>query len=320
MELLGVDKKLIELAEKHKEYDEEIAIAELKKLQEYDIVSNLWAIHQDYSTGDKNPLNSWLAYYIGVTTSRPTGTLHLEKRRTYGRVGFPDIDMDFDYMRRHEIIEYLIEKYGRDRVGNIGTVQTLKTKAALRKVIKVLDPTNTVHYTSAGKIDKDSANDNFELENKILKTLPSQGGFIKDDEGNIIKTVEEAYQKFDQFRRYMDAYPQVKKYASRLEGTISAFGCLSQDTAILTKEGYIRIDQLDNKVPVAFVDQDKQIRYAMKYVAHKTGNKKCYKMKLSNGCWIKVTDEHLIYTDKGCVFFKEIRKNPDKYKVLSIKE
>jgi hypothetical protein len=43
-------------------------------------------------------------------------------------------------------------------------------------------------------------------------------------------------------------------------------------------------------------------------------------MKLSSGDWVKITDEHVVFTDHGCVLFEEIRKNPDKFKVYRVIE
>jgi DNA polymerase-3 subunit alpha len=51
----------------------------------------------------------------------------------------PDIDMDFCYERRDEVVRYVREKYGKDRVANIITFGTLKGKAAIRDVGRVLD-------------------------------------------------------------------------------------------------------------------------------------------------------------------------------------
>lgn len=315
-----LETKVLDIASKHPEFDEKNAKREILILRDCEVVQDLYVLYQKLETmkpGNKNPLNSWLAYYMGVTTQKPNGEFNIEKRRTYGRSGFPDIDMDFDYMRRHEVVEYLIDKYGRDQVGNIGTIQTLKTKAALRRVIKVLDPTNTIRFDKNGKREKSDENTNFLLENEILRTLPTS---MRREDGTFIKTVREAYNEYPEFRRYMDKYDDVRFFASRVEGSISSFGCLSKDTTILTKEGYVRIDQLDGKAAVAYIDKDENISYTNDYLPHKTGVKKCYKMKLSNGCWIKVTDEHLMFTDKGCVFFEEIRKNPGLYKILSIKK
>lgn len=54
------------------------------------------------------------------------------------RNSLPDIDSDFSSHRRHEVIDYLINKYGQDHVASIGTYQTMTSKAILRDVAKVM--------------------------------------------------------------------------------------------------------------------------------------------------------------------------------------
>ncbi|MEI6876344.1 MAG: DNA polymerase III subunit alpha, partial [Spirochaetota bacterium] len=55
------------------------------------------------------------------------------------RISMPDFDVDFCYERRGEVIDYVTRKYGADRVGQIITFGTLKAKAAIKDVARVLD-------------------------------------------------------------------------------------------------------------------------------------------------------------------------------------
>ncbi len=268
--------------------------------------------------GDKNEPNSAVLFYLGATSlpHDPSRPIHVPKRRTYGRAGFPDIDMDFDYELRHLIDEYLVKKYGSDKVAKIGTVAQLKTKAAVRRVIKVLDPENSIVFDKAGKRIKDEKS-NFQLEQKVLSTLP---GLMKRPDGSFVNSVKAASNEYEMFGRYMKQYPEVCRVARNMEGGISAFGCLAKDTLVKTDQGWVRIDQLDETCKVAYLDKDEEIQYTSDYVPYMTGTKQLYKMRLENGDFIKVTDEHVIFTDQGCVSFEEIRKNPEKYKVLTAEE
>ena len=54
------------------------------------------------------------------------------------RVTLPDVDMDFCYHRRNEVIEYVVKKYGADRTAQIITFGTLRARAAVRDVARVL--------------------------------------------------------------------------------------------------------------------------------------------------------------------------------------
>ena len=221
--------KVYDLIKSHPDFKifDNVAINEIHNLHEKGLLDDLLSHHKKIYKdkkkvpGDTNPTNSVVSYLAGITTAKPSSEFALTKRRTYGRAGFPDIDMDFDHFRRHEIIEYLIVKYGREYVGNIGTTQTLKTKAAVRRAIKVLDPTNTVRYDEHGKEVKSESNANFALENVILKTLPE---FMKLPNGDFVNSVEAACRAYPEFGKYMEAYPKVKEVASKIEGMISGAG------------------------------------------------------------------------------------------------
>lgn len=225
--MTDLEKKVIDLAGKHPEFDMSVALTELESLNkaDSDLIANLWTLHvSSQERGEirtQNKQNSYLAYFMRITLCKPSQDFHIDKRRTYGRSGFPDIDMDFDYLRRQEIIDYLIEKYGREYVGNIGNVQTLKTKAAVRRAIKVLDPTGSIHYDDGGKEIKGKVNENFALENEILQTLP---GLMKRGDGTSVDSVDEACEEYPHFNQYMEKYPEVHRIARELEGTVAGFG------------------------------------------------------------------------------------------------
>ncbi len=82
---------------------------------------------------------SLAAYCIGITDLDPMRYgLIFERFLNPERVSMPDFDIDFCYVRRQEVIDYVTEKYGHDHVAQIVTFGTLKTRAALRDVGRVL--------------------------------------------------------------------------------------------------------------------------------------------------------------------------------------
>lgn len=323
--------KILSIVQKHPEYSLYVSRvkSEIDQLEELDVLDKdeplkkyLLRAHRQVETGESTPgksnkLNLALAYLMGLTKEAPDGDFVLEKRRTYGRAGFPDIDMDFCYLRRKEIVDYIIEKYGADKVAHIGTVQKLKVKAAVRRAVKVLDPTNSMQYDNEGKLIKSEKNFNFALENEILDTLPK---IMKKHNGEFVESVDDACQTYKRFGEYMRQYPEVRRIASAIEGTLSGYGCLSKDTVVKTDIGWARIDEIDDTVQLCYLDANGDQQYTRQFLPRMTGNKICYKMRLKNGDFIKVTDEHMIFTDQGCVPFEEIRKNPEQYKVLSVGE
>lgn len=82
---------------------------------------------------------SIVAYALGITELDPLRwNLGFERFLNPGRKSMPDIDIDFDERRRNEVIRYVCEKYGEDRVAQIITFSTIKAKAAIRDAARVL--------------------------------------------------------------------------------------------------------------------------------------------------------------------------------------
>jgi len=89
---------------------------------------------------------SIVAYALGITLVCPLEHgLIFERFLNHGRASMPDIDLDFQDDRRYELLEYTSQKYGQDRVAQIITFGTLKARAAIRDVGRVMDiPLNDV--------------------------------------------------------------------------------------------------------------------------------------------------------------------------------
>jgi DNA polymerase-3 subunit alpha len=83
---------------------------------------------------------SLVAYSLRITDIDPLKyNLLFERFLNPERVSMPDFDIDFCYERRQEVIDYVTAKYGREKVGQIITFGTLKAKAVLKDVARVLD-------------------------------------------------------------------------------------------------------------------------------------------------------------------------------------
>lgn len=82
---------------------------------------------------------SLAAYCMGITDLDPMKyNLLFERFLNPERVSMPDFDIDFCYERRQEVIDYVTRKYGADHVAQIVTFGTLKTRAAIRDVGRVM--------------------------------------------------------------------------------------------------------------------------------------------------------------------------------------
>ena len=101
----------------------------------------------NYSKKNKIPVGpgrgsaagSLIAYLLGITSINPMKyDLLFERFLNPARISMPDIDMDFCYDRRTEVIEYVSQKYGRNSVAQIITYGTLAARAVIRDVGRVM--------------------------------------------------------------------------------------------------------------------------------------------------------------------------------------
>lgn len=172
--------------------------------------------------GTKNDINSFTAWGLGLTNKEPGADQEfLPKRRAFARAGFPDIDTDFDDANRDKVYKYIIKKYGRENVGNIGAHGMLKFKSCVTRVVKALDIADAWY-----KGRQDFISENVIKVNEILFPFP-KGGLVKitDENGEMqhIKTVEDAYKYSPDFKKYMKMYPDIYKHSKVIQGCFSDF-------------------------------------------------------------------------------------------------
>lgn len=90
--------------------------------------------------GRGSAAGSLVAYALGITTIDPLKYgLLFERFLNSERIALPDIDIDLSHYRRGEVIDYVADKYGRDRVSPIVTFSRLKAKQAVKDVGRVMD-------------------------------------------------------------------------------------------------------------------------------------------------------------------------------------
>jgi DNA polymerase-3 subunit alpha len=100
-----------------------------------------WARSQGIRVGPGrgSAAGSLASYAMGITELDPLRYgLYFERFLNPDRVSLPDVDVDFDDRRRPEVIRYVTEKYGDDRVAQIVTYGTIKAKQALKDSARVL--------------------------------------------------------------------------------------------------------------------------------------------------------------------------------------
>ena len=126
--------------------------------------------------GRGSAAGSLVAYTLGITDIDPVKYgLIFERFLNPERISMPDIDIDFCYERRQEVIDYVIGKYGSDKVAQIITFGTMKAKMAIRSVGKALN-------MSYGEVDA------------IAKAIPNELGITID---RALKISHELREKYD---------------------------------------------------------------------------------------------------------------------------
>lgn len=106
--------------------------------------------------GRGSAAGSIVSYCLGITDIDPIRyDLLFERFLNPERVSMPDIDVDFCYERRQEVIDYVVEKYGEDRVVQIVTFGTLAARNVIRDVGRALDLPYAVVDEVAKMIPKD---------------------------------------------------------------------------------------------------------------------------------------------------------------------
>lgn len=163
---------------------------------------------------------SLIAFLLGITNVDPIKYgLFFERFLNPTRMSHPDIDIDFQYDRRDEVIQYLINKYDWNRVAQIITFGAMTTKAVVRKVCSTFG-------MSQSEI------------NRIIKNVP-------DD---LNSSIESAMQN-SEFKKYMIRYEKEYSVIKRLENVISHAGRHAAGVVITPKplSNYIPVYKLKNE-------------------------------------------------------------------------
>ncbi|HCO75785.1 MAG TPA: DNA polymerase III subunit alpha, partial [Synechococcus sp. UBA8071] len=173
--------------------------------------------------GRGSAAGSLVAYCLGITNIDPiTNCLLFERFLNPERKSMPDIDTDFCIERRGEVIDYVTERYGEDKVAQIITFNRMTSKAVLKDVARVLD----IPYGDADRLAK------------LIPVVRGKPAKLKAMIGEESPNPE--------FREKYEADPTVKRWvdmAMRIEGTNKTFGVHAAGVVIAA-------DPLDELVPL----------------------------------------------------------------------
>jgi error-prone DNA polymerase len=106
-----------------------------------------------FCQGRGSAANSVVCYCLGITAVDPARIdVLFERFISAARGEPPDIDVDFEHERREEVIQYIYEKYGRDRAGLAATLITYRSRSAIREVGKAMGLSGDVVAALSGMV------------------------------------------------------------------------------------------------------------------------------------------------------------------------
>ncbi|MFW6264680.1 MAG: DNA polymerase III subunit alpha [Bacillota bacterium] len=180
--------------------------------------------------GRGSAAGSLVSYLLGITKINPLKYgLIFERFLNPERVTMPDIDIDFDE-QRDQIIEYVKNRYGKERVAQIGTFGTMAARAAIRDVGRALD-------LPLRKVDR------------IAKLVPGRPGI----------TLEEAFKANERLRNLYDEDAEVKELLDFARGAEGLPRHISTHAAGVV----IGADDLSNIIPLQLQDESIITQLAM---------------------------------------------------------
>ena len=171
--------------------------------------ADYFLIVQDYVSYAKNSgilvgpgrgsaAGSLVSYLLDITQIDPIkNDLQFERFLNPYRKSMPDIDVDFMDIRRDEVVQYMREKYGNERVANIVTFQTIQAKQSLRDIGRVYGYSNNHIDLLSKRISKDKL------------------------------TLRQAYKTLEEFKQLVDSdkyFLEIVSLASKIEGLIRQSG------------------------------------------------------------------------------------------------
>lgn len=188
--------------------------------------------------GRGSAAGSLVAYALGITDLDPIKHhLFFERFLNPERISMPDVDIDFGD-GRDKVIDYVTEKYGKDKVCQIITFGTLSAKAAIKAVARVMDLP-------------------FEISNKVSSYVPQEVGMTIDKAFEVSPDFKKVYEEDALIRQIIDE-------AKNIEG-------LKQNTGMHAAGVIISHYPLDEIVPVQYAKEGNVITEYPKEDCEKVG-------------------------------------------------
>jgi DNA polymerase-3 subunit alpha len=224
--LKGVQERFGGLSEPlHKQLDYEFSIIDQKGFVQYFLIVwdfvNYSRAHGIRCSARGSAAGSLVAYVLGITNVNPLRyQLLFERFLNPERMSMPDIDMDFPDDRREDVIAYVTQKYGSDKVAQMVTFNTMAAKASVKDVARV--------YGQQG------------LGDYITRLIPTGPKVTLKGSLEGIRELADLYQRDEQAKKLIDL-------ALELEGSVRTTGIHAAGVVIAH-------DPLDELVPLQLRD------------------------------------------------------------------
>ncbi len=181
--------------------------------------------------GRGSAAGAMVAYVLKITDIDPVKySLYFERFLNPERISMPDIDIDFCYVNRSKVIDYVNEKYGKDKVAQIVTFGTMAARAAIRDVGRALN----IPYADV---------------DKVAKMIPTELGMTLTRALDVSRELKMAYDSDDTIKNLIDT-------ATALEG-MPRHASTHAAGVVITK------DAVFNHVPLAKNDEQIVTQFPM---------------------------------------------------------
>jgi len=186
--------------------------------------------------GRGSAAGSAVAYCLGITNIDPIKyDLLFERFLNPERVSLPDIDIDFDDEGRAKVIDYVIEKYGRNQVAQIITYGTMAAKSSIKDVGRVMQvPLNEVNDVTKSFPEQLGAS---------LRDVLADGGVTKKLKDKLNGDDVEKAAKFRELAEKDNKIGEMIQMAKKLEGSITNYVPVT-----VAKDSDMLVSQFDNSV------------------------------------------------------------------------
>ena len=218
--------------------------------------------------GRGSACGSLVSYLLDITTVDPLKfNLLFERFLNPERNSMPDIDIDFQDIRRDQVVEYLENKYGYEKVSHVIAFQTIKAKQAIRDICRIY-------------------NYGTDFADAISKKIPNN---YKTGDGNADYTLQDAYDNIDTLRNLINSAPDFKdifESAQLIEGlprqqTLHAAGII------------ISSEKLTETMPINYINDKEIVSQFEKDYLEEQGFLKFDLLGLSNLTSIALTFSYL---------------------------